>query len=180
MTALLKRSPAAVGRRDRRRPTGRILFLSVLLLIEAVYAEMAFDLEWRTVAGRIGPGFFPRILGGLAILLTVLALVHSLRSGADDEEDVVGAEEEAGEADLGRHPLVMLVVVGASFALMALFTPLGAIAGCALYLAALLFFLNRGRPWLNVALSLALPVGVYLLFQSLLNAGLPEGILPRF
>ena len=33
---------------------------------------------------------------------------------------------------------------------------------------------------LNVCIAVALPLGMYLLFQSLLNAGLPEGILPRF
>ena len=33
---------------------------------------------------------------------------------------------------------------------------------------------------LNIAISLGLPLGLYLLFQTLLNAGLPNGILPRF
>ena len=37
----------------------------------AVYTEMAFGMEWRTAAGRIGPGFFPRIVGGLGLALTL-------------------------------------------------------------------------------------------------------------
>ena len=60
------------------------------------------------------------------------------------------------------------------------FNPLGMIVTCALFLAATLFLLNRGRTITNVAVSLGFPVLLYLLFQTLLNAGLPDGILPRF
>lgn len=161
------------------RPTGRTLFLAVLLVVLAVYSEMALQMEWRTVAGRIGPGFFPRIVGGLGILLTIVALVTSLRAGAADDE-VTDADEDAGEADLGRHPGPLLVLVGASVALIVVFTTLGAIIACALFLAAMLFFFNRGHTVMNVAVSLGLPIAIYVLFQSLLNAGLPDGVLPRF
>ncbi len=38
----------------------KTVFLAVVLVVLAVYTEMGFGLEWRTAAGRIGPGFFPR------------------------------------------------------------------------------------------------------------------------
>ncbi|MDP9459300.1 MAG: tripartite tricarboxylate transporter TctB family protein [Actinomycetota bacterium] len=179
MTSSLS-ATSSVGRGGWRRPTGRSLFLAVLLVVLAIYTQMAFDLEWMTVAGRIGPGFFPRIIGGLAILFTLIALVASLRSGAVDDEDEVGGDEESGEADLGRHPKPLLLVILASVVLLLLFTSLGMIITCALFLAATLFLLNRGHTVTNVAVSLAVPVVTYVLFQTLLNAGLPEGILPRF
>jgi len=170
-----------VGRGGLRRPTGRSLFFTVLLVVMAIYTQMAFDMEWRTVAGRIGPGFFPRVIGVLSVAITLWALFTSLRPGAvDDEDDVVG-EDEAGEADLGKHPIPLVLVVAAAAAfLLIFFLPLGMIVGSALFLACTLFLLNRGRLVTNIAISLALPVLVYLLFQTLLNAGLPEGILPRF
>ncbi|MDP9391474.1 MAG: tripartite tricarboxylate transporter TctB family protein [Actinomycetota bacterium] len=180
MTSLSSSTTSSVGRGGWRRPTGRSLFLAVLLVVLAIYTQMAFDLEWMTVAGRIGPGFFPRIIGGLAILFTLIALVASLRSGAVDDEDEVGGDEESGEADLGRHPKPLLLVILASVVLLLLFTSLGMIITCALFLAATLFLLNRGHTVTNVAVSLAVPVVTYVLFQTLLNAGLPEGILPRF
>ncbi len=179
MTSSLS-ATSSVGRGGWRRPTGRSLFLAVLLVVLAIYTQMAFDLEWMTVAGRIGPGFFPRIIGGLAILFTLIALVASLRSGSVDDEDEVGGDEESGEADLGRHPKPLLLVILASVVLLLLFTSLGMIITCALFLAATLFLLNRGHTVTNVAVSLAVPVVTYVLFQTLLNAGLPEGILPRF
>lgn len=180
MSSVQQSETQSVGRSGWGRPTGRSLFFVVVLVILAVYTRMAFDLEWRTVAGRIGPGFFPRIIGMLALLITLWALAKSLRVGAVVDEDEVGAEEDAGEADLGKHPTPLLLVVIASAVVIVLFLPLGMIITCALFLAATLFLLNRGHLVTNVVLSLAIPVVVYLLFQTLLNAGLPEGILPRF
>jgi putative tricarboxylic transport membrane protein len=169
-----------VGRR-LRRPTGRTLFFAVLLVVMAVYTQMAFDLEWYTAAGRIGPGFFPRIIGILSLAIVVWGLVRSLLPGAVDDEDEVVGEDEAGEADLGKHPVPLLLVLAASTVfLLIFFVPLGAIVGSALFLLAVLFLLNRKQPVVNVVIALVLPVLVYLLFQTALNAGLPAGILPRF
>lgn len=173
-------APAGNGRRRLRRPTGRTVFLGIVLVVLAVYTQMGFDLEWRTQAGRIGPGYFPRIIGILAIVCTLAALVISLRPGAADDEDEIGGDEEAGEADLGRHPRVLLLVVAASAVFVALFESLGAIISGALFMLAVLFLLNRGHRVTNVVIAVALPVLLYLLFQSFLNAGLPNGLLPRF
>jgi hypothetical protein len=170
-----------VGRR-LRRPTGRTLFFAVLLVVMAVYTQMAFEMEWQTAAGRIGPGFFPRLIGILSVAIVLWGLVKSLLPGAvDDEDEVVGGEDEAGDADLGKHPVpLILVVAAAAVFLLIFFVPLGAIIGCALFLLVTLFLLNRRQPVVNVVIALALPVLVYLLFQTALNAGLPAGILPRF
>ena len=180
MTSAPARETRPVGRR-LRRPTGRALFFAVLLVVMAVYTQMAFALEWYTAAGRIGPGFFPRIIGILSLAIIVWGLVRSLLPNAVDDEDEVVGEDEAGEADLGKHPIpLVLVLAAATLFLLIFFVPLGAIVGCALFLLVVLFLLNRKQPVLNVVIALGLPVLVYLLFQTALNAGLPAGILPRF
>ena len=180
MTSAPARESRPVGRR-LRRPTGRTLFFAVLLVVMAVYTQMAFDLEWETRAGRIGPGFFPRVIGVLSLAIVLWGLVRSLLPGAVDDEDTALGDEEAGAADLGRHPVTLLLVLAVTAVfLLIFFVPLGAIAACALFLLATLFLLNRRQPVTNVVIALALPVLVYLLFQSVLNAGLPAGLLPRF
>jgi putative tricarboxylic transport membrane protein len=181
VTSVSPSTDRPVGR-GRPRPTGRTVFFALLLVVMAVYTQMAFDLEWNTVAGRIGPGFFPRIIGILSLAIIVWALVASLRPGAVvDEDEVIGADDDAGAGDLGRHPvpLVLFLAAGVLF-LLVFFVPLGAIAGCALFLLAALFLLNRKQPVLNVIVALVLPFLVYLLFQTVLNSGLPAGILPLF
>lgn len=157
----------------------KVAFLLVLLVTLAVYTEMAWGLEWRTAAGRIGPGFFPRIIGVGGLLLAAVALVQTVRAPAERDEATT-VEDEVGEGDLGQHPVALLLVLAACVFLAATLLVLGAIVSAAIFLVAVLWLLNRGHLVANLLLSVLLPVGLYLLLQTLLNAGLPEGILPRF
>jgi putative tricarboxylic transport membrane protein len=162
----------------RWRPSSRTVFFGVLLVVLVGYTEMAFELEWSTAAGRIGPGFFPRIIGILGSLICTWAVLDSLRPGVGDDE--VALEDEVGEGDLGRHPVPLLLAVVASGVLLVTFVSLGAIIAGAVFMFGMLAFLNPRRWVLNAVLSVAIPLGLYLLFQTTLNAGLPEGLLPRF
>jgi tripartite tricarboxylate transporter TctB family protein len=176
--------PGAVPVADTRRfqVGARAVFLGILLVVLAVYLQLALGMEWRTAAGRIGPGFFPRIIGGTGILLTLVALVGSLRrAGSTADTDTAAdtdPESDAGAADLGRHPATTAIVVVASAALAAVFTVLGAVVAGALFLLGCLWLLNREHPVLNAVLAIGTATGLYLLFQTLLNAGLPAGVLP--
>ncbi|NUL46115.1 tripartite tricarboxylate transporter TctB family protein [Cellulosimicrobium funkei] len=161
-------------------PSMRTAFYAVVLIILIGYTAMAFQMEWTTSGGRIGPGFFPRIIGSLGILVTVGALVTSIRRGRGDQEDEAFDEDELGEGDLGRHPVAALIAVAASAVLLVTLISLGAIVATAVFLFAMLTFLNRGRWVMNLVITVAVPLGMYLLFQTALNAGLPSGILPRF
>ncbi|MBC2931975.1 tripartite tricarboxylate transporter TctB family protein [Nocardioides sp. zg-1228] len=168
------------------RPQGRAagwvrpktVFLAGVLVVLAVYTEMAFGLDWRTQAGRIGPGFFPRIVGVGGLLITLWALVTAIRTPEDDE--VVALEDEVGDADLGKHPRLLAIMVLAAAALVATLLWLGTIISCALFLGVMLSLLNRGHHVTNAVVAICLPLVMYILLQTLLNAGLPEGILPRF
>jgi putative tricarboxylic transport membrane protein len=152
----------------------RTVFFGVLLVVFACYFQLALGMEWRTAAGRIGPGFFPRIIGGIGIVLTLVALVGSLRS----EPEVDGEAAESGAADLGRHPRTLVLVVAAAAVLAAAYTALGAVVAGALFLLGCLWLLNREHPVVNAVLGIGISVGLYLLFETLLNAGLPAGVLP--
>jgi putative tricarboxylic transport membrane protein len=162
----------------RWRPTSRVVFFAIMLVVLVGYTEMAFELVWTAPGGRIGPGVFPRITGVLATLITAGVLINSLRTGAGDDEGTV--EEEVGEGELGRHPvpLVLTVVLCAGF--LFTLTWLGAIIAGTLFMFGMLAILNTGRWVANAVFSLTIPFGLYLLLQTALNAGLPEGILPRF
>lgn len=158
-----------------RRP--KVAFLVLVLVVLAAYTEMAFGMEWRTTAGRIGPGFFPRILGVVALAVTAWTIVVALRAPADTDE-VVALEDETGDGDLGRHPGLLALMVLAAGVLVATLIALGAVVASALFLLAMLWTLNRAHPVTNALVAVGLPVALYLLFQTLLNAGLPAGVLP--
>jgi len=172
--------------RPGRRVGIRTVFFALLLVVLAGYLQMALGMEWRTPAGRIGPAFFPRIIGVLGLVLTLVALLMSLRpavaeadrAGAGAEDAAGSDDDDAGAADLGRHPRTMAIVTAATAAFIAAFTVLGAVVAAALYLLGCLFLLNRGRPVFNVVVSLGLALGLYLLFETALDVGLPAGVLP--
>jgi putative tricarboxylic transport membrane protein len=154
----------------------KLTFLGVLLLVFAVYTEMAMGMEWRTQAGRIGPGFFPRILGFTAIAVTIAAAVREILS-RPASVDAVEAEE-AAEPDLGRHPLALVAFIAAAAVYVALLSVLGAALAGVLFLGVTLWFLDPGYHVRAVIIAVAVPVLLYLAFQTGLNAGLPQGILP--
>jgi putative tricarboxylic transport membrane protein len=164
------RPAGSSGRRWRATPL--TAFLGVLAAVLAFYSYTAFNLEWFTEAGRLGPGFFPRVVGVLGFVLCVAAAIRSLRTTEDRSED--------GEAGLGRYPGLLVLVAALTSVFFWLLVPLGAVFTSAVFLLAALWLLNRGHPVANVIMSVAVPVGLYLLFQTLLNAGLPPGVLPRF
>lgn len=167
-------TPAAAA---RAIPT-KLIFFVALLIVLLVYTQLAFQMEWTTKAGRIGAGFFPQIIGVLGTLLTAWALLQAWRDPSDASDGF--EEEDQGEADLGKHPLVMTGVVLGAVVLLLTFVSLGAIVAGAVFTFAVLAYLNRGNWLANAILAIGVPLGLYLLFQTALNAGLPSGILPRF
>lgn len=137
-------------------------FLAGLLLAAGGYAWIAFaELAWLSSAGRLGPGFFPRIIGGALVVLCTWSLFAELGRG-------------------WREPIPVHWRVTASLAaLSALFVaalePLGGLLAMVAFLAATLVLLNRGRNLQNVVLAVLLPLGIYLVFRVWLNAAVPRG-----
>jgi len=164
-------SSRTVGRTPRLPGwlTPQVVFLGVLLVGFVAYTEMAFGMEWRTQAGRIGAGVFPRIVGCLAIATLAIALYREIRRPRP------AAEPE--QAQTG-HPVAMVAMVAAAAMVTYWFLLLGAVVTGALFLVGTLWFLDPGHRVRAVVLGIALPVCLYLLFQTGLNAGLPDGVVP--
>jgi putative tricarboxylic transport membrane protein len=138
-------------------------FLLALLLAAGGYTWLAFaELDYLSSAGRLGPGFFPRIIG---VALLVLC-VSSLYKDSGIRESV------------SAHWRTTVTVAVLSAAFIALLEPLGGLLAMVAFMGAVLMFLNHGRPLQNAILALVLPVCLYLLFKVWLNAALPRGLLP--
>jgi putative tricarboxylic transport membrane protein len=146
-----------------RAVDGRVVWLAAIASVAAVYTWMAFGMEWETEAGRIGPGFFPRIIGGLTVALCLVAIVRCLR------------ERRPAEAGHGR---LVAVASAGLLGFLLLFEYVGAAIASALFMLFLLSVVNRGRTVANVVLAVLLPAAVYVVFEVGLNAGLPPGPLP--
>jgi putative tricarboxylic transport membrane protein len=146
-----------------RAVDGRVVWLAAIALVAAVYTWMAFGMEWETQAGRIGPGFFPRIIGGLTVALCLVAIVRCVR------------ERRPSESGNGR--IVAYASVGLLGYLL-LFELAGAAIASVAFMLYLLAATNRGHTVANVAIAVLLPATLYVLFEYGLGAGLPPGPLP--
>ncbi|MCZ8379802.1 tripartite tricarboxylate transporter TctB family protein [Mycobacterium sp. CPCC 205372] len=157
----------------------RLTFLGVLLIAFAFYTEIAMGMEWRTQAGRIGPGVFPRILGFTAIAVIVIAAVRDVLSRPSAKPvSQAEAADEAAEPDLGRHPVALVAFTIAAAVFVALLGVLGAALAGVLFLAVTLWFLDPKHHVRSLIIAVTVPVLLYLAFQTGLNVGLPQGILP--
>ena len=164
-------------------PVTRLVFLAAITVVAAAYTAMAFGLEWRIDNGQIGPGFFPRIVGGLTVVGCLVAIARVLLGGsgpASSSASTVDADEEAElgiEGDGRTDAWVTAVAVGCMVLCYLVFEPLGALLATILFLAVLLTVVNRGHHLQNALVSILVPAGMYLLFEVWLDSGLPPGLV---
>lgn len=144
----------------------RVAFSLAILCVAAIYTYGAFaELSFLSSAGRLGPGFFPRIIGVSLIAFTLYDLYFLLKRRHQDEDISAFWGVTLTVALLSGLFVVGLEILGGLLAMIA-------------FMLASLFFLNRRQPVVNVAVSILLPVGTYLLFRVWLKAAMPEGMIP--
>jgi putative tricarboxylic transport membrane protein len=141
-------------------------FLLVLLFLAGSYTWVAFaELNYLSSAGRLGPGFFPRLIGVSLVALCAYSLYADWKRARAD-------------APLAPEWRAAAVVAALTAGLVAALDVLGGLLAMVAFMAAALAFLNRGRRLQNVLLAVLLPLGFYLLFKVWLNAAMPRGIVP--
>ena len=140
-------------------------FLAGLLLLAGGYTWFAFaELAWLSSAGRLGPGYFPRLIGAALVALCAWGLADELRRGT---------REPPSEFWRATAALALL-----SALFVAALDVLGGLVSMIAYMAAALALLNRRRHWQNALLAAVLPLAMFLLFRVWLNAAVPRGLLP--
>jgi len=143
----------------------RAAFTILILCLSALYTYAAFtDLTFLSSTGRLGPGFFPRIIGvGLILACLVdLAMELSRRSEPLPRSEYVGTVVFVGVA-------TVIFVLAMGF--------IGGHAAMFAFMLVTLMVLNRGRWLQNLAIALLLPLAIYLMFDVWLNAAIPRGSL---
>ena len=139
-------------------------FLLAVLALASGYTALAFtELTWLSSAGRLGPGFFPRIIGASLVALCL----YSLYADRNSSHGVSSPDWRAAGA---------VALLSAGF--VALLNVLGGLLSMMAFMVAALYVFNRGRALQNALVAIALPVCVYLLFRVWLNAAMPRGLLP--
>ena len=142
----------------------RVAFTAAILCVAVFYTYWAFaKLSFLSSAGRLGPGFFPRIIGLALIVACLLTLAGDLKTRDGDA--------------VSSYWRITLVVAGLSGAFILVLNVLGGPLAMVVYMLATLSVLNPGRYLQNMAVSIGLPIVLFLLFDVWLNASMPPGIL---
>ena len=140
-------------------------FLAGILLLAGGYTWIAFaELALLSSAGRLGPGFFPRIIGATLVILCAWSLVEEL-----------GRRAREPRSKYWRDAVTLALLSGLFVAALDV---LGGLVSMIAYMAAALATLNRRRTLQNALLAVLLPLAIYLMFRVWLNAAVPRGLLP--
>lgn len=141
-------------------------FLLAILFFAAFYTYIAFtELSYLSSAGRLGPGFLPRIIGVCLVALCALSLYA----------DMLHLPAEQAVSPAWRSAAVLALLSGVFVALLDL---VGGLVSMMVFMAAALWILNRGRALQNALVAVLLPFGIYVVFEVWLRAAMPRGLLP--
>lgn len=143
----------------------RLFFYLLILIVAISYTYSAFfDLTFLTNRGRMGPGFFPRILGVTTIVAMLLLILTDAKKGT----------LFSGTQDSQYQDAAVLIGLSLTFGLVLM--ALGYVIAIPAYIGATLFYFNRGKYVTNIVVMVTVPVLIHFLFGGLLNAALPHGL----
>lgn len=153
-----------------------VFSLGLLLSSVAFTAYGLTTLDLQDSVGRPGPGYFPLIVGALLILTTAINTFKDFRSLKKDSSESL-VEEDGHDQKYFKDSVIVIILI--TVFLLAL-KSLGSILSMMLFMILFLSYFNKGKHKFNIIYSLLLPIGVFVLFDVLLRAGLPQGILDSF
>ncbi|GAB3597027.1 tripartite tricarboxylate transporter TctB family protein [Microbacterium tumbae] len=149
----------------------RAIFAALLAGVGGYLVIAAEGLGYLDRTGAPGPGFFPRWVGLLLVVLAIAWGISELRAplSAQIEQDL----DPRGWLRSARFLLALIAFV-------VLLIPLGYVISSLAFMLFLTFTVGRtrGRWWVNVLVSLAVSVGAHLLFVQGLGVTLPPSPIP--
>jgi putative tricarboxylic transport membrane protein len=141
-----------------------------VFVLSVVYLFAASRLPSLEIGDPLGPKVFPYLIGALGCITALWLIVESRRKRPADAAPAVARAQ--------HHPLAVIAVMAWMFVFYFLIERLGFLLSCAIFLAGLTGYFNRGRWMMNAVVYLGFPVGVYLAFTEILGISLPRGVLP--
>src|SRR6478609_9592427 len=151
--------------------------LTTGLVTAAVGGAAFFDARDLTMFGENsvpGPGFFPKILAGLLVVLGLILAGIALR---EREPEPVEADRVAGEKP-SRSGRIRAAAVLIAFGIFApLVAVIGYVPAMVLMILVVLYGIERRRDFRSLVAALLIPTATYLLFAHAFSIPLPSGPL---
>jgi putative tricarboxylic transport membrane protein len=157
---------AAPEQAARRRPDWPVLGIALgLAVVAAVLFWDAGQLNVRGFAARFGPAIFPRLIGGLLLIMAVWTAIDAWRGNPPPRE-----------AD-ALPPIAW--IVGGLAAQMLLLSTAGFSIATGLLFAATVRGFGRGPLWRTIPIGIVFALVVWVIFSKGLDLTLPAGPLEK-
>lgn len=148
--------------------------VALLVVIYGIYLINGAGLiRVLPVYSRIGPRFFPYLVGIAAVVCGVLLLIGALRGLRSEPEG--GEDIDLTVRDNLRPVLVIAVALAIGAVLM---KPAGFVIASTLIFTGVALAFGSRRQLRDVAIGFLLSLATYLAFTDLLSLTLPAGVLP--
>ncbi|AMQ07722.1 tripartite tricarboxylate transporter TctB family protein [Sporosarcina psychrophila] len=138
------------------------IFSIFLLAISCIYFAMALNFPMFS-KGIPGSGFLPQLIGIILIILTGYDLIKSYKSNKEDKAITTNFKE-----------MIYLILIITAY--IYLFSIIGALLSTVLFMVIVLLLFNKGKLKQNLLIGILVPVIIFVMFEVLLNTGLPAGI----
>jgi putative tricarboxylic transport membrane protein len=151
----------------------------IMTVFSAAYLVSSFIVIPKSnIHQVVGPAVFPRAVGFLMLLISVIYLTQQMRGMAKEVDEkraaIIGADEKVEtKADIKTMAIMVLIMIAYAF----LFEPLGYAVTTFLSFMAGVFVLNRKHLVRDTIVGLIASFGMYFSFTILLRVQLPAGIL---
>jgi putative tricarboxylic transport membrane protein len=140
------------------------IFVGFLLIILSVSAWMTSNQLPSVGDTDVGPGFFPRLVAAVLILLSAMLIVSAFRR----QPDAV----EKGPSDW-KKPLLGMAL---TFVYLALVYGLGFYVSTPVFLLGFIWLFGYRKPAAIGAVAVLVTLFVYLTFENVLQVPLPAGV----
>ena len=162
-----------------------VAFGTVVVVVAAAVLVMAWQMPFY-LNNVPGPGFLPRIVASILLLLGVILVIQSLRP-VIPEVRAVGAvtpieakthgKPEPVEKTQDFFPKRTVAVFLGYVVSVPLFAVIGFVLTGMLLMAYLLLYVEKRRHYAAYIAIVAVPIAIYLLFVQVLSIELPNGLL---
>lgn len=140
----------------------------ILLLIATLYLIFSYQLPSYPYI-PVDADFIPKVLGWLLVILSIALFFTKDKDG----------EEKKEKGKIRKNDTIaILVVMGMVFLYTLLLEIVGFVIMTALFIYFSSWYLGYNKHVTNGIVSISFPVGLYGIFQYLLQIHLPSGILP--
>lgn len=145
----------------------KVLF-SLLILVTSICSFFTAIGYQFWADGRPGAGFFPVLISGALIILTIINTMIDFRKNKLENDEITDDYFELKD----------MIVVGVMILVyMVIFSLLGYIVSTLLFILCTLFYLRPKFKIQNILVSIVLVAIIYVVFDYTLSTGLPTGIL---